>query len=339
MKTVEEFSGILYDDSVEGCDRVNEHEFSFQSFQDGLMIKGTLLIPDQPIGILQIVHGMSEHRQRYFPFMRQMAEAGWICAIHDHRGHGESVKSSDDYGYFYDRSGTYMVEDTHQLTYLMKGDYPDLPYVLFGHSMGSLVVRAYAKKYDYELDGLIVCGSPSKNRMAFAGQLLASMLTWIKGDHYRSPLLQKLAFGSYIRGFADERSENAWLCSDRSVVAAYDKDPACGFTFTLNGFLSLFRLMRYTYDPEDWKLLNKEMPIFFIAGEDDPCILDVEKFKEAYKFMAFLGYQHVSDKLYHGMRHELLNERKKDVVIEDIAQFLKTCADEQKQSEKEPVQG
>ncbi len=127
-----------------------EHTFTFSSFQDQLTIHCLIEIPENPCGILQIVHGMSEHKERYLPFMEAMAKSGWICVIHDHRGHGESVKTKEDLGYFYDTTGTYLMEDVHQLTYLMKQRFPTLPYVLFGHSMGSLLARAYTKKYDYE---------------------------------------------------------------------------------------------------------------------------------------------------------------------------------------------
>lgn len=318
---------------------MKEHEFSFVSFQDQLEIKGTIVIPDQPIGVLQLVHGMSEHRKRYLEVMRWMAEHGWICVIHDHRGHGESVKGMQDYGYFYDQTATYLVEDTHQLTYLMKKKYEGLPYVLFGHSMGSLVVRNYIKKYDYELDALIVCGSPSKNPLAICGQMLAHMMTKWKGDHYRSPLIQKIAFGSFAKKYKHEGSENAWICSNREVVQAYDEDDGCGFVFTLNGFENLFKLMRRTYDEDDWVLLNKQLPILFIAGSDDPCIGSSHKFAQAVDTLRRIGYTNVSSKLYPEMRHEILNEQGKMNVYQDLTTFMEKNTTYSKTEEQELVKG
>lgn len=303
---------------------MKEQEFHFQSFQDGLPIAGTVICPKQPIGVLQVVHGMCEHHQRYLPLMREMAKQGWICVSHDHRGHGESVLRPDDLGYFYDSTGTYVMEDVHQLTYLMKQRFPHLPYVLFGHSMGSLIARAYCKKYDYELDGLIICGSPSKNPLALAGQALVWGMAKCKGETYRSSMIQNMAFGSFIRKFAHEGSDNAWVCSDPLVVAAYDRDPHCGFTFTLNGFSALFHLMRNVYDPDDWIRLNKQLPILFIAGREDPCIGSETKFLHAVNFMRNLGYRNVRSILYPDMRHEILNEQNKEVVYADIASFLET---------------
>ena len=300
-----------------------EHTFTFSSFQDQLTIHCLIEIPENPCGILQIVHGMSEHKERYLPFMEAMAKSGWICVIHDHRGHGESVKTKEDLGYFYDTTGTYLMEDVHQLTYLMKQRFPTLPYVLFGHSMGSLLARAYTKKYDYELDGLIICGSPSKNRMAWMGNIVAKLMEKWKHAQYRSPMIQHLAFSKNEKRFHEE-SPNAWICSDHNVVKAYDDDTACGFVFTLNGFQNLFTLISNVYDEDNWKLLNKQLPIFFIAGSDDPCIVNINKFHEAVRFMEKLGYEHVSSKLYPQMRHEILNERGKEEVYEDIQAFLKS---------------
>lgn len=299
-------------------------DFSIKSFQDGLTIQATMISADEPIGVLQLVHGMSEHRQRYFSFMKEMAQNGWCCVIHDHRGHGDSVKSQDDLGYFYDSSGTYIVEDTHQLTYVMKKQYPDLPYVLFGHSMGSLVVRAYIKKYDYELNGLIVCGSPSKNSLLPLGQALILIIQKLKGEHYRSKFVQRLAFSAFSKRFRDSASENAWICSDDRVVKAYDSDERCGFIFTVNGFRSLWNLMANVYDKDDWVLLNPNLPILFIAGRDDPCIVNERKFIQAFSILKKIGYQNIKPKLYPKLRHEILNEKGKEQVYEDIAVFLRS---------------
>lgn len=301
----------------------------FASFQDQLLIRATMIKPEGEIrGIIQLVHGMSEYRERYVPFMEFLADAGFLCVIHDHRGHGDSVKTSEDYGYFYERSGTYIVEDTHQLTYLMKKEYPNLPYFLFGHSMGSLVVRAYTKKYDYELDGLIICGSPSKNPAVFAGQLLVLLMMKLKGEHYRSSLIQKMAFGSFNKKFSDAKSENAWICSNEEIVTAYDEDERCGFVFTLNGFENLWRLMRNVYDDEHWLLRNPKLPIFFIAGSEDPCINSEMKFRDAQDFMKRLGYKNIKQKLYPGMRHELLNESDKAIVYKDVLRFIENILKE-----------
>lgn len=298
-------------------------EFSYHSFQDQMEIHATIAYPQQePIGIVQLIHGMAEYRGRYQGLMQFLANQGFIVLIHDHRGHGDSIKTEQDLGYFHEQKAEFIVEDAHQLTYYMKKQYPDLPYILFGHSMGSLVARAYTKKYDYELDGLIICGSPSKNPLALLGKGLVIIMEKIKGDRYRSPLIQKMAFGKHNKKFAKHTSPNSWICSVEEEVQKYDEHSKCGYTFTLNGFRNLFTLMSDVYQDDHWLLQNPKLPILFIAGSDDPCIISEEKFKEAVNFMIQLGYHDMRSKLYQGKRHEILNESNKEEVYRDILSFI-----------------
>lgn len=297
-------------------------EFSFPSAQDQLMIHGVAALPQGNCkGIIQLVHGMAEHKERYLDFMQFLANAGYLCVLHDHRGHGESVRCKDDLGYFYGRHAEYLVEDIHQLNVGLKKEYPHLPFFLFGHSMGSLLVRAYCKRYDESIDALIVCGSPSKNPAAKIGRTLVKGMEKIKGERYRSGLIQHMAFGSNHKAFKESFSDNVWLCSDMEVVKAYDEDPLCGFTFTLNGFENLFDLMIDVYDPRGWRMKNKALPVRFIAGSMDPCIINEKKFKEAAEFLKKRGYNNVSARLFEGKRHEILNEDIKQEVYEDVLMF------------------
>lgn len=301
---------------------MQREEFKITSQQDNLELGVSLRIPERPRGILQIVHGMSEHRERYYDFMDYCAEQGYIVLIHDHRGHGASIRSEDDLGYFYQNGAENIVEDVHQVTKYLKERFPGLPLNLFGHSMGSLIVRCYMQQYDYEVNSLTVCGSPSKRIGAGMGKILAKFLKIFRGDHHRSKLIQNLAFGDFVRKHPSGKSPNAWIATDEAVVAAYDADPRDGFVFTLNGFEALFSLMQRTYRKNSWTMQNPDVPIFFIAGSDDPCILSKKDFQKAVNFMRERGYQKVSSKLYPGMRHEILNERGKQEVWQDVVKRL-----------------
>lgn len=167
-------------------------EFTIQSKVDGLILDGLVVEPEEGVkrtALLQLSHGMSEYKERYLPFMEFMAEHGVVCVIHDHRGHGKSVKSEQDLGFMYGAGGAGLVEDLFLVTKWAKKEYPDLPFVLMGHSMGSLVVRAYAKEHDQELDALIVCGSPSKNYLRPLGAAVGHAEAAVLGDEHRSNLL------------------------------------------------------------------------------------------------------------------------------------------------------
>lgn len=295
-----------------------KEEFSIKSNFDGLELGVSLRVPEHPQGILQLVHGMAEHRERYHDFMDYCAKQGLIVLIHDHRGHGASVKSSDDYGYFGKHGVEAIIQDVHQMTAYLRERFPGLPLTLFGHSMGSLVVRCYTQEYDQDIDGLIVCGSPSKRVGAGAGRMVAKLLQVFRGSHYRSDFVNRLAFGGYNKKFPEATSPNSWIVSDPAVVEAYDADERDGFVFTLAGFETLFGLIKRAYRKSGWRLAHPDLPIFFIAGEDDPCIISPADFAKAVNFMRDRGYQRVTSKLYPHMRHEILNEVGKTEVWQDV---------------------
>ena len=301
---------------------MKQEEFTIKSRRDGLELGVSLRIPEQPRGILQLVHGMAEHRERYHDFMDYCAERGYVVLIHDHRGHGASIQSKDDFGYFGDNGVENIISDVHQMTEYLHERFPNLPLILFGHSMGSLVVRCYMQEYDSDVNGLIVCGSPSKRFGVGAGKFMAQFLQLLWGERHRSKFVNNLAFGSYDKKFPGSKSPNSWIVSDPAVVEAYDADARDGFVFTLNGFVTLFGLMERAYRKSGWGMQNPDVPIFFVAGADDPCIISSKDFKRAVNFMRTRGYQNVESKLYPGMRHEILNEIGKDEVWQDIVDWM-----------------
>ena len=277
------------------------------SKQDELKLHVLLMEPEQsPKGIVQICHGMAEHKERYEPLMQMLCNNGYISVIHDHRGHGKSVKDVVDLGYFYDDSGKAIIEDAHQVTTWMKERYgEELPYHLFGHSMGSLVVRCYLKKYDDELDSLIVCGSPSENKAAKAAGFLAKTACKM-GAHKKGKFFQKMALGLYGKALGEDESENGWISYNKENVKAYDENPLDGFVFSNNGFLNLFLLMDATY--------NKKA--------DDPCIGSKKQYAQAMTTLKKRGYNQVRGMLFLNRRHEILNEDDVEKVYDAVLHFL-----------------
>lgn len=301
---------------------IKRQEFTIKSNHDNLDLGVTMIVPEHPRGLLQIVHGMAEHRRRYYDFMEYCAEQGLAVIIHDHRGHGDSIKAENDLGYFYEDGARGMIDDAHQVTEYFKNQFPGLPLTLLGHSMGSLVVRCCMKTYDADVDGLIVCGSPSKRFGVGAGKLLVRLLQLVQGDRHRSKFVSNTFNNLLAKKYLHEGSVNSWIASDPAVVAAYDADKRNGFTFTLNGYENLFTLSAETYSPKGWQMHHPDLPIFFIAGADDPCIIGPQDFQKAVNFMRTRGYQNVSDKLYPGLRHEILNERGKQEVWNDVVTWI-----------------
>ena len=291
------------------------------SEQDGLELSALLLEPQKPKGIIQISHVMAEHKERYIQFIEYLQKQGNIVIISDHRGHGQSVRKKEDLGYFYEKKADYIVEDLHQITLWIKEQYPNLPVILFGHSMGSMIVRKYIKKYDYEIDKLIVCGSPSKNSMANLGLFIDDILTCLYKDRHRSIFLQKLTFGSYPKKF-NQKEGNGWLCTDEEIIKEYDCCKSCGFIFTLNGFHNLFYLVKDIYNKKNWINKNLNLPILFIAGEKDPVIGNPEKWRQSQQFLNTVGYSNIQSILYSNLRHEILNEPMKETIYKDIINWI-----------------
>ena len=191
-----------------------------------------------------------------------------------------------------------------------------------------MAVRSFAKRYDEFLSGLIICGSPSRNSGAPAGRIIARLYAMAAGKKCRPALIQHIAFGSFNRRFRNEGSPNAWICSDPEIVRNYDKDPLCNFRFTANGFINLFSLMQDAYSISGWHPRRPDMPVLFISGEDDPCLIDHSRFDHAVNTMRRVGYSNVQSRLYPNMRHEILNEFGMKVVWNDILSFCSRIADD-----------
>lgn len=291
------------------------------SNQDHLPLGYTIAIPETSNikGIVLLVHGMTEHRHRYLDFMTFLSNNGYICLIYDQRGHGESIYDKKDLGYFYKNGSSYMVEDLHQFVIFIKEKFPNRPFYLFSHSMGTLVTRMYLKAHDNELDGLILCGPPFHNKLAPMGKIIANMMGIIKGDHYRSKLLKYLSFFNFNKGF-EKDNNNAWLTS--TSTKAFDEDPNCGFIFTINGFYYLFDLIQKVFSTKDWRVTRPTLPIFIIAGEKDPVIGDKRQFAHSNNFLKDRGYSAIRVKLYPSKRHELLHEDIHIQVYQDILDFI-----------------
>lgn len=286
--------------------------FKIPSKHDGLELSVTTVIPEGKIcGLVQFSHGMAEHKERYLSVMAFLADHGYACIINDHRGHGASVKSPDDLGYFYKDGGRGLVRDLHQLTLWFRGKYPGKPLILFGHSMGSLAARAYASKYGRDIDGLILSGSPGFNSAARMGLALTRVLAVVHGgQHARSPMMNNLLNGGFAKRFKGG-SPFAWLSANPQNVAAYEADPLCGFGFTINGYRALLNLMLAAYDERT--TLRRSLPVHFMSGEDDPCAPDRKGFDAAVENVRARGCSHVTSKMYHGLRHEILNEGVQEV--------------------------
>lgn len=312
---------------------MQKREFTLQSKYDNLALSCAEYTAEggtqtNAKGVVQIVHGMCEYKERYEGFIDYLTQNGYIVFAHDHRGHGGSVTANENLGYFGDKKGEAIVDDAALVTDEIRRLYPGLSVTLFGHSMGSLVVRAYIQKYEEKIDKLIVCGSPSKNSLAGFGLMLNGVISAFRGEKYRSRLMANASTGGGDDKFPGE-GKNAWLTRDKTVVEKYNADEKCNFVFSCNGFSNLLHLVKNAYKKKKYPAKHSDLPIFFMAGADDPVIGSEKKWLEAQQFLRDVGYKNVTGKLYPKMRHEILNELGKEQVYADALAFIEKSAEKQ----------
>ncbi|MGN0707900.1 MAG: alpha/beta fold hydrolase [Faecalibacterium sp.] len=281
-------------------------------------------IPDSEIrAVLQLSHGMVEFIDRYKPLAEYLAAQGILVTGHDHLGHGASIHTKEDYGYFAEPDGNRAVlEDLHSVTVLTKKLYPGLPYFLLGHSMGSFYARQYIAEYGYELTGAIIMGTgfQPKALVRFAKEVCRVMALF-RGWHYRSSLISRLSFLGYNRGL-EGRTSSDWLNRDQAEVDKYLADERCTFTFTLNAYYSMFTGILRLYDTDFIAQTPQRLPLLFLAGDADPVGEQGAAVKRAVKSLQDVGVENIQLKLYHGARHELLMETNRQEVFSDIAGWI-----------------
>lgn len=277
----------------------------------------------KPIAIVQISHGMCEYIERYEPFIEFLTEKSFIVCGNDHLGHGASVESKDGFGYFAESDGwKCLYEDVFKLTSIMKGEYPDLKYFLFGHSMGSFVLRAYLTKYANFLNGAIICGTSNGNPMLDMGIFLAKLIKTFKGEKYRSKLIKSMSFANYNSRYENKRTDYDWLTSDEKIVDAAIEDEKFMFTFTVSAYIDMFKLLKFI-SSRDWaNMIDKNIPILLIAGDMDPVGEYGGGVKKVYEKLKNANIKDVNVKIYKNARHEILNEIIKEEVYDDILQWI-----------------
>ncbi len=302
-------------------------EFTFPSANGKTRIHVRSWEPDgAPIATVQIAHGIAEHAERYDGFMRFLAENGFRAAANDHLGHGQSVNSETELGFFADRDGWQIaIKDMHALHEILRSEASDAPCFLFGHSMGSFLARTYLIEYPDDLCGAVICGTGQQSSaLVAAGRKAAGLICSLKGPTHKSPLLNNMAFGSYNNGFMPNRTPFDWLSRDEKIVDKYIADPLCGFLPTAGLFRDMMDGIKFISDPKNAAKMNKDLPVFFIAGEKDPVGENGAGVKKAYEMFIACGMKNASVKLYPDCRHELLNELNKQEVMNDILDWFKS---------------
>ena len=325
--------------------KINVREGTFTSSDGEHELRWKVWEPDcPPRAVLQISHGMCEHIDRYDAFARYLCGRGIVVCGNDHLGHGKSIKDESELGYFGGKgSRDHLAADLDLLRAKMREKYRRLPYIMFGHSMGSFVVRDYigranpgravsAEEVEYvpvfarNIDGAVICGTAGTNKLINVAIKLSSGLCSVRGRKFRSKMLRNIAFKGYNDKFPDD-GENGWLSRDPAVRDAYDADPLCGYCFTVGGYNEMFRMLK-SVSGEQWAArVPRSLPVLIIAGAMDPVGAEGAGPREVEQRLIDRELSDVTCKIYDGMRHEIHNEIGREEVMSDLAEWVGRIAE------------
>ena len=300
---------------------MNSHLY-IESPADGLALN-TLIICSQedPKAAILFIHGLCGKIGRMLPTMSHFAAEGYACIGFDMRGHGDSIKTEEDRGYTYHGGSRAMAEDIRAVIGWIENNFPKTPIYIVAHSMGSLAARTYLKSDDTHINGLVLCGSPSYNPLSPYARIFLQVYNEITGGHDRLEALQRFTSNLYNKDFEDDGFQ-AWMCSDPEERQKFFDDPECNYTCTTDCSLTLLMLMKETYSKKGWHVANPSLPILFISGENDSCMISMKKFHQSAGFLNSVGYTDVSSIIFPDMRHEVLNEIGKESAWQAISEFI-----------------
>lgn len=281
---------------------------------DGLVLKALYSKAENPKGIVVIVHGMVEHKERYIPFIEELNKNNYTAIIADLRGHGESI--NDEYKLGRIASISQMVDDINRVVEFAKKRNPGLDIYMFGHSMGSLLTRMYIREYSTSLKKVILSGTVAYEPFCWLGVFAAKVKSIGKGKYKYS----KMLFAMSNKGSTKE--DNSWISYSQENIKNYNDDPLCGYKFTNFSNYVLFSMTYKLHKHSKKYVCNPDLKIFSISGADDRTTRGTKGVRDSVKNLILDGYNKVSYKEYPNMKHEILNEDNKELVYNDVIKFF-----------------
>ena len=274
----------------------------------------------KPKAVVKCVHGMEEHQNRYVEFAEFLQKNGYAVVTADMRGHG---KSAPKLSHIADKNGhKLLIEDEQVLLEYIKGRYPNVPIILFGHSMGTIISRKLMQTNSQDFVKVVLSGYPNPQGIASVGAFLSSFLALFKGRKGYSKLVNDMVLGGFSKAVPNASSPLDWLSYNKENVDRYAKDPLCGEEFTLGSFNALFHLVSDINKPGQYKNVNAECPIYLISGADDPCTGGEKGRNDSLDRLQRAGFKNIEVKTLDHMRHEILNEDNKQEVMQLILDFI-----------------
>ncbi len=278
--------------------------------------------------IVQIIHGIVEYAERYDLFAQYLNQQGYLVVAEDHMGHGKSGGSGAVGAYFH--GGWFAaVRDCWELMKMTREAYPDVPYILLGHSMGSFMARTMLIQYaDFGITGAIICGTGwMPDAVVQTGYTMGKLLC--RGERELKPnrFLHDMMFGAYNKRVERPRTAYDWLNRDANQVDLYVNDPLCGYMETAGLARDMLEGILFIQNKENMEQMDKSLPVFFVAGGDDPVGDFGKGVRKAAEYFRKCGMENISYRIYPLCRHEILNEINRDEIYQDIAQWIHKVLD------------
>ncbi len=275
---------------------------------------------ENPKAVIQIIHGMEEHQERYEPFARFLNDNGYTVVTSDMRGHGFEAQ---DLGYFSDKKGyEHLIKDQVAIRDFISEHFQDLPVYLFAHSMGTIISRVLLQEHSQKYKKVVLSGYPNYQWGAHAGIFFSSLIRAFKGPKHKSKFLQSLSVGTFNNAVENPKTDVDWISYNEENLNAYINDPYCGIGFTCSAFNDLYHLVIQMHKPKLYRNVHHEMPILLVRGIDDPCVGGEKGANDSFAVLKKAGFQSIFKIDYPHMRHEILNEKEYQRVYNDVLAFF-----------------
>ena len=286
---------------------------------DGYELALALFEAQNPKAVVQFIHGMEEHKDRYDAFAEFLSENGYTCVTNDLRGHG---KNAPLLSHISNKKGEeLLIQDQKEITKFIKEKYPELPVYIFAHSMGTIITRVLLQNEGDQYKKVAMSGYVNPNPVAGIGGALVSLITLFKGPKGHSKLINGMAMGPFTKAVEYRKTDLDWLSYNEENVQKYIEDPLCGVEFTLGSFHTLMKLLSQMSKPKAFKKVDRELPILLISGDADPCTGGEKGRKASLDVLTKAGYEKIEVITLDHMRHEILNEVDKEKVYQDVLDF------------------
>ena len=325
--------------ALEGKDVWRSRKGKKLSAERALYLSVLRFVPENPVCVVQIVHGIDERKERYLPLMRYLASRGMAVVLHDLRGHGASLLP-EGLAYYGEDALDWLhtdIDAVYASVYrpvpadgkmeIGYGDFPaidPLPRYLLGFSMGALIAGSYAGANDDRLAGLMLAGMPHRERFVSFALAWVRFLSLLGGENWRPPLLGRFSFHKYNTIFEKQGESGTflWLTENRENIEAFRADPLCGAVNTISAYRFLLTLVRDLYRPASWDMRRRDLPIWLLSGENDPIAGGDRWVLDSEDFLRDMGYTNIENRIFPHCRHEIFLDNNRHLIWQETAECI-----------------